>query len=168
MSNGKNIVITVYGHNKTIDQIAVGSFDRNESGAETYCSTINNLELKGDAWVFAKPISENTRYSLNAFFPLKFDIIITLHDLAIQKILREVDSYEIAKALKGENETIKEKIFNNMSKRAAKMLKEDMECMGPIRTSDVKEAQEKILMIIRHLEEVGEIVIAYFKGETTA
>jgi hypothetical protein len=154
MGNGKSLVITVYGHNKTIDKIAVSSFDNcchysNESNAETYCDAINTLELKGDTWLFAKIISENTQYSLDSFFPLTFDIITTLDDRAVQKVLWEIDSREIAKALKGENETVGEKVFNNVSKGAAKMLKEDMEFMGPMRMKDVKESQEKILNVIR-------------------
>jgi flagellar motor switch protein FliG len=176
MGNGKTAVITVYGHNKVIDKIAVSQFDKSEGGyysysndsnAKTYCDTINTLKLEGESWVFAKIVSENTQYTLDAFLPLKFDTILNLDDKSVQKILREVDYQEIAKALKGENEAIQEKIFNNMSRRAAQMLKEDMKFMGPIRIIDIKEAQEKILNIIRHLEQTGEIVIAYSKGETT-
>jgi flagellar motor switch protein FliG len=166
MSDGKSIVVTVYGHNKTIDDIAVSSFEGNESNAETYCDTINSLELKEDTWVLAKQISENEKYPLNRFIPFKFDMILTLDDRAIQKILREIDSQVLAEALKGEKEAIQEKIFNNMSKRAAQMLKEDIEYMGPVRITDVKETQEKIIMIIHHFEETGEIVIPHSKGET--
>jgi hypothetical protein len=166
----KSIVITVCGHNETIDKIAVSLFDNHyphggESNAEAYCNTINGLELKEDTWIFAKTVSENTQYSLGAFFPLRFDIIETLDDRAIQKVLREIDSQDLAKALKGENDAVREKIFNNMSKRAAQMLKEDMEFMGRIRIKDVKESQEKILSIIRHFKQTGEIVITYSKGE---
>jgi flagellar motor switch protein FliG len=55
---------------------------------------------------------------------------------------------------------VQDKIFRNMSKRAAQMLKEDMEFMGPVRLKDVEEAQQKIVAIIRHLEDIGEIVVA--------
>jgi hypothetical protein len=168
VDNRKSIVITVYGHNETIDKIAVSSFDGNEANAETYCNAINSHELKEDTWVCAKQISENKKYSLNRFIPLKFDMILTLDDRAIQIILREFDSQDIALALKGENEAIQEKIFNNMSKRAAQMLKEDME-YKPVRiadVADVKESQEQFLSVIHHLEEIGEIVIPYSKGET--
>jgi flagellar motor switch protein FliG len=86
--------------------------------------------------------------------------IILLDDRAIQKVLREVDSQELAKALKGIDSEVQEKIFRNMSSRAAGMLKEDMEYMGPVRRVDVEESQWKIVSIIRHLEETGEIVVA--------
>ncbi|MEW6563871.1 MAG: flagellar motor switch protein FliG [Spirochaetota bacterium] len=89
-----------------------------------------------------------------------FEDIVMLDDRAIQKVLREVDSQELAKALKSVDTEVQDKIFRNMSKRAAGMLKEDMEYMGPIRLKDVEEAQQKIVSIIRHLEDTGEIVVA--------
>jgi flagellar motor switch protein FliG len=175
MGCGKNIVITAYGHDKIIDKIAASSFDcsdhpdgyRDDSNAETYRDTINSLELSGDSWVFAKIVSENIQYSLDVFLPFKFDMFLKLDDRAIQKILREADSRDIAIALKDGNENIQERIFSNMSKRAARMIKEDMEYMGPVRLKDVRKSQEKIINIIRRLEEFGEIVILYSKGETT-
>ncbi len=89
-----------------------------------------------------------------------FEDIVMLDDRATQKVLREVDSQELAKALKAVDTEVQDKIFRNMSKRAAGMLKEDMEYMGPIRLKDVEEAQQKIVSIIRHLEDTGEIVVA--------
>ena len=89
-----------------------------------------------------------------------FEDIVMLDDRAIQKVLREVDTAELAKALKAVDSEVQDKIFRNMSKRAATLLKEDMEYMGPIRMKDVEEAQQKIVSIIRKLEEQGEIVVA--------
>jgi flagellar motor switch protein FliG len=89
-----------------------------------------------------------------------FEDIVLLGDRDIQKVMREVDSQELAKALKSVDTEVQDKIFKNMSKRAAGMLKEDMEFMGPIRLKDVEEAQQKIVSIIRHLEDTGEVVIA--------
>ena len=89
-----------------------------------------------------------------------FEDIVMLDDRAIQKVMREVDSQELAKALKSVDSEVQDKIFKNMSKRAANMLKEDMEYMGPVRLKDVEEAQQKIVSIIRHLEDTGEIVVA--------
>ncbi|MCL2137898.1 MAG: flagellar motor switch protein FliG [Treponema sp.] len=89
-----------------------------------------------------------------------FEDIVLLSDRDIQKVMREVDSQELAKALRSVDTEVQDKIFKNMSKRAATMLKEDMEYMGPIRLKDVEEAQQKIVSIIRHLEDVGEIVVA--------
>lgn len=89
-----------------------------------------------------------------------FEDVITLDDRSIQKVLRHVDTSDLAKALKAVDPEVQDKIFRNMSKRAAQMLKEDMEYMGPIRLKDVEEAQQKIVNIIRKLEEQGEIVLS--------
>ena len=89
-----------------------------------------------------------------------FEDIVMLDDRAIQRVLREVDSQELAKALKSVDTEVQDKIFRNMSKRAASMLKEDMEFMGPVRLKDVEESQQKVVSIIRRLEDSGEIVIA--------
>jgi len=76
-----------------------------------------------------------------------------------------VDTRDLALALKGASDELKEKIFKNMSKRAAALLKDELEYMGPVRLKDVEEAQQKIINIIRRLEEAGEIVIARGGGE---
>ena len=89
-----------------------------------------------------------------------FEDIVMLDDRAIQKVMREVDMQELAKALKSVDTEVQDKIFRNMSKRAASMLREDMEFMGPVRLKDVEEGQQKIVSIIRRLEDSGEIVIA--------
>jgi flagellar motor switch protein FliG len=89
-----------------------------------------------------------------------FEDIVLLDDRAIQKVLREVDTAELAKALRGVEAEVQDKIFRNMSKRAAALLKEEMEYMGPVRLKDVEETQQKIVSIIRKLEEQGDIVVA--------
>lgn len=89
-----------------------------------------------------------------------FEDIVQLDDRSIQQVLKEVDMKELALALKGCGEEVQQRIFKNMSERAANMLKEDMEFMGPVRLRNVEEAQQRIVGIIRRLEEAGEIVIA--------
>lgn len=89
-----------------------------------------------------------------------FEDVVKLDDRSVQRILREVETKDIALALKGTNDEVKEKIFNNMSERASGMLKDDMEYMGPVRAREVQEAQTTIVAIIRALEATGEIVIA--------
>lgn len=91
---------------------------------------------------------------------LVFEDIIMLDDRAIQRVMREIDTQDLGKALKSVDAEVQEKIFRNMSKRAASLLKEDMDYMGPTRRKDVEEAQQKIVSVIRKLEEAGEIVIA--------
>ncbi len=94
-----------------------------------------------------------------------FEDILLLDDRAIQRVLRDVDNNDLAVALKGSNEEVQNAIFNNMSKRLAVMIKEDMEFMGPVRMKDVEEAQQKIVNIIRKLEDSSEIVISRGGGD---
>ncbi len=94
-----------------------------------------------------------------------FEDILSLDNRAIQTILREVDNSELAIALKNANEDVQNCIFNNLSSRLAAMIKEDMEYMGPVRLKDVEEAQQKIVNIIRKLEDTGEIVISRGGGD---
>jgi flagellar motor switch protein FliG len=89
-----------------------------------------------------------------------FEDIVLLDDRSIQKVLREVDTQDLAKALKGVDAEVQEKIYRNMSKRASSLLREDMDFMGPIRLRDVEESQQKIVNIIRKLEESGDIIVA--------
>ncbi|NLP29451.1 MAG: flagellar motor switch protein FliG [Clostridia bacterium] len=89
-----------------------------------------------------------------------FEDIITLDDVSIQRVLREMDAKELAMALKGCSEEVANAIYRNQSKRAAAALKEDMEFLGPVRLMDVEKAQQRIVGIIRRLDEAGEIVIA--------
>ena len=89
-----------------------------------------------------------------------FEDILRLDDRSLQRVLREIELKELGLALKGATEDLRAKFFKNMSKRAAEMLKEDMEFMGPVRVKDVEEAQQKIVNVVRSLEEAGEIIIA--------
>ena len=95
-----------------------------------------------------------------------FENIIHLDDCAIQKLLRELDLQELATALTGSSPDVQECIFHNMSNRAATMLKEDMECMGPAKVSRVIEMQNKIIKIIMQLESTGDIVIPMVRDES--
>jgi len=94
-----------------------------------------------------------------------FEDIINLDSVSIQRFIREIDNSELSVALKGSTDEVKEIIFANMSKRMAEMLREDMEFMGPVRLRDVEEAQQKIVNVIRKLEEAGEIIIARGGGD---
>ncbi len=94
-----------------------------------------------------------------------FEDILILDNRSIQTVLREVDNNELAIALKNANEDVQQVIFDNLSSRLATMIKEDMEFMGPVRLKDVEEAQQKIVNIIRKLEDSGEIVISRGGGD---
>lgn len=89
-----------------------------------------------------------------------FEDIVGLDDRSIQQIIREIETKDLALALKTASEEVSERIMSNMSKRAGEMLKEDIEFMGPVRLRDIEEAQQKIVAVIRRLEDSGEIVIS--------
>ena len=94
-----------------------------------------------------------------------FEDILLLDDKAIQRVLRDVDNSDLEMALKSANEQVQNAIFKNLSSRLAVMIKEDMEFMGPVRMKDVEEAQQKIVNIIRKLEDTGEIIISRGGGD---
>ena len=94
-----------------------------------------------------------------------FEDILLLDDRAIQRVLRDVDNSDLGIALKGANDEVQAAIFKNLSSRLAAMIKEDMEFMGPVRMKDVEEAQQKIVGVIRKLEDSAEIVISRGGGD---
>ena len=94
-----------------------------------------------------------------------FEDIIYVDDGGIQKALREIESKDLAMALKSANDEVTEKVFRNMSERGREMIKEEIEFMGPTRMKNVEEAQQKIVAVIRRLEESGELIVSGRGGE---
>lgn len=94
-----------------------------------------------------------------------FEDVMSVDDRGIQQVLKEVDNEELAIALKAASEDLKNKIFKNMSERAAEMVADEMEFMGPVRVADVEAAQQRIVDVVRRLEESGEIIIQGRGGE---
>jgi flagellar motor switch protein FliG len=95
-----------------------------------------------------------------------FEDILLVNDKGIQALLKEIDHEELALALKTASDEMKEKIFSNMSERAAQLVREDMEYMGPVRLSDVEATQQRIVDVVRRLEDAGEIIVAGRGGES--
>jgi flagellar motor switch protein FliG len=94
-----------------------------------------------------------------------FEDILLVDDRGVQKLLRKVETMELALALKAASEEVKEKIFKNMSERAGEMLKEEIEDMGPVRMKEVSDAQQNITDIIQSMETKGELIIAGRRGD---
>jgi flagellar motor switch protein FliG len=94
-----------------------------------------------------------------------FEDINMVDPKGIQAVLKEVDNAELCLALKTASDDLKNKIFANMSSRAAELIKEDMQFMGPVKVADVEAAQQRIVDIVRRLEDAGEIVIAGRGGQ---
>ncbi|MBN2885915.1 MAG: flagellar motor switch protein FliG [Chromatiaceae bacterium] len=95
-----------------------------------------------------------------------FDSLVDVDDRGIQTLLREISTDQLVLALKGADDALKDKVFKNMSKRAAEMLREDLAAKGPVRLSDVESAQKDILATARRLAESGDIVLGGAGGET--
>ena len=166
MRDKRDIVITAYGNDRTIDKLAVSIFvDDSEwrdeqKNAQTYCDMITSLELKKGSWVFAKIVCENTPFELETFFPFNFEaVILKLDNMAIQKIVREIDSKSLAVALIGSGDNVKKKIYANLTKGAIEMLEEDMELMKQANFEAVTKNRDKVLHIVRYLADTGEITI---------
>jgi len=129
-------------------------------GIEALAELLNRVDRATEKSIMETIEEENQELAVEIKkLMFTFDDLILLDDRAIQQVLREVDFKELATALKGANEEVKNKIFSNVSSRAADNIREDMEFMGPVRVKQVEEAQQKIVAIIRRLEESGEIII---------
>ena len=94
-----------------------------------------------------------------------FEDIAKLNNVTVQRVLREINNTDLAIALKMATDDVTKSIFNNISKRLQEMIKDDMDVMGPVRVRDVEEAQQRIVNVIRKLEDEGEIVIARGEGD---
>jgi flagellar motor switch protein FliG len=130
-------------------------------GVDTIVEILNNVDRSTEKSIMESLEEEDPELAEEIKKKMfVFEDIIMLDDKSIQRVLRDVDHQDLAKALKAVDPEVQEKIFRNMSKRAAQTLKEDMEYMGPLRMKEVEESQQKIVGNIRRLEEQGEIIIA--------
>ena len=152
------LIIVLRGTGNKVEEVMITRF---ESGRAAHMFIKSQeYDYENGKWCRCEFVEDWRWIKMQRNSPGDFKDILFLDDRAIQKIMREIDSQELAKALKGTIPEIQEKIFRNMSKRAAEILKEDMEYMGPIRLDDCKESQERIGKIIHRLEEEGDIIIA--------
>ena len=142
-----------------VDQIAVG-------GVDAIVGIINSLDRGSERKILESldlldsDLSEEIRKRM-----FVFEDIASLSSAAVQRVVSEVNNSDLAIALKTATEEVKKVIFSNTSKRLQEMIKDDMEVMGPVRVRDVEEAQQRIVNVIRTLEESGEIVIARGEGD---
>ncbi len=134
------------------------------SGKRTIAEILNHCDKSIEEVIFEKieeqdsELAESIRENM-----FLFEDLLNVDDRGIQLILKEVSTEELSIALKTASDALKEKIFKNMSQRAAQILKEEMETRGPVRVSDVEKAQQNIIKVARKLEQEGRIVIG--KGE---
>ncbi len=131
------------------------------SGVETIVNILNQVDRSSEKAILSsleekdKELAEEVRKLL-----FVFEDILKLDDRAIQRLLKDIDTQILVRALKGSSKEVKNKIFKNMSERAALIIQEDMEAIGPLRLVDVEAAQQSIVNTIRSLEDSGEIIIA--------
>ena len=138
----------------------------NQGGIEAAAEILNHLDHKTENAIFEK--IESLREDLADEIRQKmfvFSDLVTLDDRSIRTLLKEISNDELILALKTASEELSEKIFSNVSQRAAEMMKEDMEVMGPVKLKDVEQAQLNIVKAARRLEEEGKIVLGSKGGE---
>lgn len=130
-------------------------------GVASVAELLNHVDKANENLIISKieelnpELADNIRQLM-----FTFDDLVFVDDRGIQLILREVSNEEMTVALKGGGDQVKEKLFKNLSERAAAMIKEDLEAMGPVRLSDVEKSQQSIVRIAKKLEDEGKIVIA--------
>ena len=138
----------------------------NQGGIEAAAEILNNLDHQTENNIFDKieslreELADEIRQKMFVFADL-----VTLDDRSIRALLKEVSNDELILALKTSSEELAEKIFSNISQRAAEMMKEDMEVMGPVKLKDVEQAQLNIVKAARRLEEEGKIVLGGRGGD---
>ncbi len=129
-------------------------------GIEALAELLNRVDRATEKSILETLEEENQELAVEIKkLMFTFDDVVLLDDRGIQQVLKDVDQKELTIALKGANDEVKTKIFNNLSSRAADNIREEMEFMGPVRVKQVEEAQQKIVAIIRRLEESGELII---------
>jgi flagellar motor switch protein FliG len=130
-------------------------------GAEVMADILTRMDKASEGGIMAK-IAEKSQPLADSIRALMFvfDDLVKVDDRGLQELLKEISKDDLPLALRGANPEVKERIFKNMSTRAAEMLRDDMEAKGPVRVADVEKAQQNILKVCRKLEEEGRIVIA--------
>lgn len=137
-----------------------------QGGIDAAAEILNNLDHQTENAIFEK--IESVREELADEIRQKmfvFSDLVTLDDRSIRALLKEISNDELILALKTSSEELSDKIFNNVSQRAAEMMKEDMEVMGPVKLKDVEQAQLNIVKTARRLEEEGKIILGNKGGE---
>ncbi len=150
-----------------IELTSVGGVQRFKvGGVEKVVDMFNHFDRSREKQILDKldvlkpPLAEVIRKHL-----FTFEDFVHLDDRGIQAIMREVGNDTLTLAMKTATDELKDKIFRNISSRAAEMIKEDLEVMGPVRLSDVERAQSEIIKVVRKMEEEGQLVIAGRGGD---
>lgn len=143
------------------------SSDQVEVGGVSYIAEImNRVDRSTEKYIFEELGEKNNELAEEIHkLMFVFEDIVNLDNLAIQRFIREVETKDLAVALKGSNEDVKQTIFSNMSSRVRESIEQDIQFLHNVRMRDVEEAQQKIVDVIRQLEESGQIEIARGEGD---
>ena len=161
MSNTSPDVIAIIEENLEKKFSSFLTFDSTEIGGINYIADImNHMDRSNEKYIFDElsKIDEKLAEEIRKRM-FVFEDITILDDISIQRFLRDVDSKDLVLAIKGANQEVTNLIFKNMSNRQAETIKSDLEYTHNVRLRDVEEAQQRIVAIIRRLEEEGELVI---------
>ncbi|GIV55665.1 MAG: hypothetical protein KatS3mg040_0433 [Candidatus Kapaibacterium sp.] len=149
---------------QVVDQIAEQTLSQNlaTAGGAQIVASILNLSPPAIAKTIMEQIEQTNPQLAQDIKRMMFlfEDILLIDDRGIQRILRDVDRRDLVLALRGADERLRAKIFKNMSERAAKVVKEELELMGPVKLKDVEAAQQRIVEIVKRLEEQEEITIS--------
>ena len=118
-------------------------------------------------WLYCHRLGAQIWAEAGEDFRVVFEDLTLVDDKGMQAVLKEVENSQLALSLKLASEDLKEKIFKNMSTRAADLIREELEYMGPVRISDVEAAQQEVVELVRRLEESGDVVIQGRGGESS-
>lgn len=158
---------------KELDEIMERQFSGNQNvqsstvgGVKAAANILNFVDtaIEGEVMEMIKDVDAELGQQIQDLM-FVFDNLIEVDDRGMQQLLREVSSDTLILALKGADETMREKIFSNMSKRAAEIMRDDLENKGPVRLSEVESAQKEILAIARRMADSGEIALGGKGGE---
>jgi hypothetical protein len=166
MAERTSIVLTMYGKGENVESVSVNFVDNDTSyyadqPAGRYCQNINELELSDNRWIYAQIIKENQKVPLRK--PLQFDVILQMDNRDLQLVLSKLQPAVVLRILKGADEEVRAKIFNNMSKSAAACLKEDLLTVYGIGADEISAAKMETIEIIQKLSADGSIKLAWGK-----
>ncbi|MBI5635206.1 MAG: flagellar motor switch protein FliG [Nitrospirae bacterium] len=139
---------------------------RKLGGIKTAAEILNQCDRSTESMILEKIEGSNATVadSIRQLM-FVFDDLISVDDRGMQMILKEISTEDLSLALKTASEVLRDKVFKNMSQRAAQILKEDMEVKGPVKVSDVEKAQQNIVKVARKLEEEGKLMLGGRGGE---
>ncbi len=147
-------------------QAVGGTFSRKLGGVERAAEILSHVGRDLEEEILSQVEEENPSLAEEVRkYLFTFEDLLKVDDNAIQAILKEISTEDLKLALKTASEELREKFFSNMSERAAQLLKEDLEIMGPVRVADVEAAQQNIIKVAKRLEQEGKIVLSVGEDE---